>query len=57
MPTAPHGPHADTLEAAVPHFNSAFRRRYRLPAVTLEALQADDGLAEAFEDVATLRAG
>ena len=35
----PLAPHADTLDAALTHYNDSFRRRYRLPDITEEALQ------------------
>ena len=35
----PLAPHADTLDAALTHYNDSFRRRYRLPDITDEALQ------------------
>jgi hypothetical protein len=49
-------PHADTLEAALPHFNESFRQRYRLPSVTIQELRAAPGLDEDFADLATVHA-
>ncbi len=50
-------PHADTLEAAVPHFNDYFRHRYRLPTVTIEFLRRVPGLDDELANLATIRAG
>lgn len=49
-------PHADTLEEALPHFNESFRKRYRLPSVTIQDLRAVPGLDEDLADLATVRA-
>jgi hypothetical protein len=49
-------PHVDTLEAAVPHFNNSFRRRYRLPKVTIEFLRPVPGLDDELANLATVRA-
>ncbi len=48
-------PHADTLEAAVPHFNESFRRRYRLANVRIEFLRGVPGLKDELADLATAR--
>jgi hypothetical protein len=56
MNRARRAPHADTLEAAVPHFNESFRVRYHLPSVTIQELRAVPGLDEDFADLATVRA-
>ena len=49
-------PHADTLEAALPHFNDAFRQRYRLPTVTIESLRQVPELDDELANLATVRA-
>lgn len=46
----PISPHDDVLEIALPHYNGAFRRRYRLPALQLEWLKGVDDLATAWND-------
>ncbi len=56
MKRTPEAPHADTLEEALPHFNDAFRRRFRLPSVTIQELRAVPGLDEDLADLATVRA-
>jgi hypothetical protein len=57
MKRTPRAPHADTLEEALPHFNESFRKRYRLPSVTIQELRAVPGLDKDLADLATVRAG
>jgi hypothetical protein len=56
MKRAPRAPHSDTLEEALPHFNESFRKRYRLPSVTVQELRAVPGLEEDLAELATVRA-
>lgn len=56
MNRARDAPHADALEVAVPHFNAAFRERYRLPSVTIEALREVSELDELLGDLPSVRA-
>jgi hypothetical protein len=51
------GPHADTLDDAVDHFNTSFRHRYRLPATTGAALRDAEGFERAWADIQMVRAG
>lgn len=56
MADLPDEVHDDTLEASVTHYNSTFRHRYRLPEVTLGMLDDLPELAEAFDNLAVVRA-
>ena len=57
MKPPPQAPHPDDLETAVQHFNTQFRHRYRLPAVSADALCRDvENLDDLLLDLATERA-
>jgi hypothetical protein len=57
MKRPPKAPHPDDLETVMEHFNAHFRHRYRLPAVTAEALRRDvEDLDDLLADLATAHA-
>ncbi len=57
MKRPPNASHPDDLETVLEHFNAHFRHRYRLPAVTAEALRRDvEDLDDLLADLATARA-
>jgi hypothetical protein len=57
MVRRPSPPHDDTVDAALPHFNGSFRRRYGLPPLTEAFVRKVGGDAELFRDVDAVRTG
>jgi hypothetical protein len=53
----PRHPHAETLEAALRHYNDEYRHRFSLPRLTLPFVEAAFPDAALFDDVDAVRAG